>query len=126
MMSDQMVDFFVLNYKLKRIESLHQKNYIYRDIKPENFLIGRGKLVNFIYIIDFGLVKRYKEKNGAHIQYRDNKNLVGTARFVSINTHLGKGKYILTINKNKQEETIWNLWHMFGYIYLKVNFHGLG
>lgn len=126
MMSDQMVNLYIITFKLKRIESLHQKNYIYRDIKPENFLIGRGKLVNFIYIIDFGLVKRYKEKNGAHIQYRDNKMLVGTARFVSINTHLGKGKFIIRIIKSKVEEMTWNLWPTYGYTYSKANFLGLG
>lgn len=81
MLADQM---------LKRVENLHTKNYLYRDIKPENFLIGRGKFSNIVYIIDFGLAKRFKDqKTGKHIPYRDNKGLIGTARFVSVNTHLG-------------------------------------
>jgi serine/threonine protein kinase len=41
-----------------------------------------------IYIIDFGLAKKY-QLNGSHIAYKDNKNLTGTARYASINTHLG-------------------------------------
>lgn len=43
-----------------------------------------------MYVIDFGLAKRYRDpKSGEHIQYRDNKNLTGTARYASVNTHLG-------------------------------------
>ena len=44
---------------LSRIESLHNKEYLHRDIKPSNFLIGEGSNSNTIYLIDFGLFKRY-------------------------------------------------------------------
>ena len=40
-------------------------------------------------MIDFGLAKKYELKDNAHIPYKDNKNLTGTARFASLNTHLG-------------------------------------
>lgn len=52
-------------------------------------MIGRGKKSNKIFIIDFGLAKKYLNKDGSHIPYRDNKNLTGTARYTSLNTHLG-------------------------------------
>jgi serine/threonine protein kinase len=75
---------------IQRIEYMHSKSYIHRDIKPENFLLGLGKKSNIIYIIDFGLSKKYRDtKTLQHIPYRENKNLTGTARYASINAHLG-------------------------------------
>ena len=75
---------------MTRVEYIHSRNYIHRDIKPENFLIGRGEQKSLIYIIDFGIAKRYKNaKTGAHISYKEGKGLIGTARYASINAHLG-------------------------------------
>jgi serine/threonine protein kinase len=53
-------------------------------------LIGIGKKQHYVYVIDFGLAKRFRDpKTGEHIPYRDGKNLTGTARYASVNTHLG-------------------------------------
>merc|ERR1712110_1040689 len=81
MLADQMIN---------RIEYVHAKNFIHRDIKPDNFLIGLGKKANQVHIIDFGLAKKYRDpKTQQHIPYREGKNLTGTARYASVNTHLG-------------------------------------
>jgi serine/threonine protein kinase len=54
--------------------------------------IGLGKRQNVIHIIDFGLAKKYRDpRSHQHIPYRENKNLTGTARYASINTHIGIG-----------------------------------
>ncbi|XP_024967634.1 casein kinase 1-like protein 1 isoform X1 [Cynara cardunculus var. scolymus] len=81
MLADQMIN---------RIEFVHSKSFLHRDIKPDNFLMGLGRRANQVYIIDFGLVKKYRDTTThQHIPYRDNKNLTGTARYASMNTHLG-------------------------------------
>ncbi|CAJ0610219.1 unnamed protein product [Cylicocyclus nassatus] len=74
---------------ITRIEYIHERDYIHRDIKPDNFLMGLGKRGNLVYIIDFGLAKKYRDSRSQHIPYRENKNLTGTARYASVNTHRG-------------------------------------
>jgi casein kinase 1 alpha len=81
MLADQM---------LARVEYVHAKNFIHRDIKPDNFLMGIGRHCNKLFLIDFGLAKKYRDnRTRQHIPYREDKNLTGTARYASINAHLG-------------------------------------
>ncbi|KDQ17964.1 hypothetical protein BOTBODRAFT_29281 [Botryobasidium botryosum FD-172 SS1] len=78
---------------LTRVQTIHEKNLIYRDIKPDNFLIGRpgSKLARTVNVVDFGMAKQYRDpKTKQHIPYRERKSLSGTARYMSINTHLGR------------------------------------
>jgi casein kinase 1 alpha len=81
---------FYIAESLIAIDSIHQKNFIHRDIKPDNFLMGIGRHCNKLFLIDFGLAKKYRDnRTRQHIPYREDKNLTGTARYASINAHLG-------------------------------------
>jgi serine/threonine protein kinase len=69
---------------------VHDNHFVHRDIKPENFLVGKGSSEQTIYLIDFGLAKRYRdEQTRIHVSFKENKNLTGTARYASRNSHNG-------------------------------------
>ncbi len=72
------------------MEFLHNKGFLHRDIKPDNFMMGRDSTKSVVHLIDFGLAKRFRHPTTCrHISYRDGKKLTGTARYASISTHLG-------------------------------------
>ncbi len=75
---------------LLRLQTLHACGILHRDIKPANFVMGRGRMQECLYLIDFGLSKFYLDPDGNHIAYRTEKELTGTARYASLNTHLGR------------------------------------
>ena len=75
---------------LELIEAIHKKDVIHRDIKPENYVMGINKKTHLVYMIDFGLSKRFRDRvTTLHIPFKENRNLVGTARYASINNHIG-------------------------------------
>ena len=73
---------------IERLEYVHSKRFIHRDIKPQNFLMGI-KDPEIVYLIDFGLSKKFMSKKGKHIKFNINNNISGTPRYCSINALRG-------------------------------------
>uniref|UniRef100_A0A7N0ZS86 non-specific serine/threonine protein kinase n=1 Tax=Kalanchoe fedtschenkoi TaxID=63787 RepID=A0A7N0ZS86_KALFE len=81
MLADQMLNI---------IEYMHSKSYVHRDIKPANFVMGLGDRSSQVFLIDFGLAKKFRDTNTLeHFPYREQEGLTGTAKFASINAHDG-------------------------------------
>lgn len=112
----------LIDQMIARIEYVHNRHFIHRDIKPDNFCIGLNKTANKIFILDFGLAKRYIQKDRKHIPYREGKNLTGTARYASINTHLGIEQCKLIFIQHA--ETIWKVLDTLLCTSFEVCFHG--
>lgn len=75
---------------LKRAKTMHNKGYIHRDIKPANLVMGLHSNSNILYLIDFGLSKKYRNTSTQqHSYYKESKSFIGNERFASINAHLG-------------------------------------
>jgi casein kinase 1 len=69
------------------LRALHESSYLHRDLKPDNFLMDTDN--KYVYLIDFGLAKRFKTTDNVHIRERQGKKLLGTARYASANCHAG-------------------------------------
>ena len=76
-----------LGYQMIEImEEIHNKNIIHRDIKPDNFVMGRENKSKYLYLLDFGLSKKFRSSSTLkHYQLIKGKKLTGTARYASIN-----------------------------------------
>jgi len=70
---------------IKRIQTLHGKYLLHRDVKPDNYMLDSNKQ---LFLIDFGLCKRY-DHNGVHIEEKQITSMVGSINFVSLNVHKG-------------------------------------
>ena len=80
--------------QLERIEFIHSRDLVHRDVKPANFVMGVDKSSSVINVIDFGLAKKFRDpRTTMHIPYQqDEQHRVGTSLFASIHTHNSIGK----------------------------------
>jgi serine/threonine protein kinase len=68
---------------------VHESGYIHRDLKPDNILLGRKSSHMDLYLIDFGLSRKYLDNNCIHCPYSENVNFKGNIVFSSKNCLLG-------------------------------------
>nr|XP_047139978.1 casein kinase I-like [Hydra vulgaris] len=73
---------------INHLEKIHRIGIIHRDIKPNNFMFGIKEHANDLYVMDFGLSKKWYA-NKTHIEFRVGRSMIGTARYVSLNIHNG-------------------------------------
>ncbi|CAD8201251.1 unnamed protein product [Paramecium pentaurelia] len=90
---------------IQLLKDLHHSNIIHRDIKPENFVVFQDKL----HLIDFGLSKQYIQ-DGKHIEFRENKGMIGTARYASINSLKG--------NEQSRRDDLESVGYLLIYLYM--------
>ncbi|KIM71212.1 hypothetical protein PILCRDRAFT_83007, partial [Piloderma croceum F 1598] len=75
---------------ISHLQYIHSHSFIHHDLKPSNFIMGVGKHTNIVYLIDFGLLKEFRDPNAhMHIQHKEVIGLMGTAMFASIHSRLG-------------------------------------
>ncbi|CAD8194947.1 unnamed protein product [Paramecium pentaurelia] len=87
------------------LKELHNTNIIHRDIKPENFVVHQEK----VHLIDFGLSKLYIQ-DGKHLEFRENKGMIGTARYASINSLKG--------NEQSRRDDLESVGYLLIYLYM--------
>ena len=76
----------MLGYQILNVlQFIHDKHIIHRDIKPDNFVMGLNEYNAILYLLDFGLAKKYRSsKTLVQYPYIKKKKLTGTARYASI------------------------------------------
>ena len=82
--------------QLDRVEFVHSRGLILRDLKPQNFVMGLGEQSSMVHLLDFGLVRPYVNPiTNEHIPFADNLKRVGTVRYTSYNMLLKRGKLMM-------------------------------
>ena len=111
MLADQMVcvirhnaaaeiplEIIFISVKISRLELVHSRGLLHRDLKLDNFAMGAGSRSNTVYLFDFGLAKLFTNPPVIdHIPYRTGLGIIGNKPFASLNMHLGRGELVFDI-----------------------------
>ena len=68
---------------------LHERGYVHRDIKPDNFLVHNPDGTGHLVLIDLGISKKWQDDEGRHLPMSKGNDFFGTCRYASINAHQG-------------------------------------
>ncbi|CAI2342425.1 unnamed protein product [Caenorhabditis sp. 36 PRJEB53466] len=78
----------IINQSIAALRDLHEIGYLHRDVKPANMCFGiTAKNRHVLMLLDFGLVRRFKEPDGEWRQHRPKAGFRGTQRYVSVRVH---------------------------------------
>ncbi|EDW39772.1 GL15879 [Drosophila persimilis] len=103
---------------MARLEAIHAIGYIHRDVKPENFLMGRGDKCNKVFLIDFGMSHPYRDfATNKHINYSPTCSIFGTLRFLSVRAQNG--------NEQSRRDDLESLMYCLIYFYKGLPWIGL-
>ncbi|KRX49344.1 Tau-tubulin kinase 2 [Trichinella murrelli] len=81
--------FLALN-SLEALQDLHECGYLHRDVKPQNFAIGRAPDYRKVYILDFGMCRKYVKDDGTLRRPRERCAFRGTLYFASVDALRGE------------------------------------
>ncbi|KAI6023532.1 kinase-like domain-containing protein, partial [Pisolithus microcarpus] len=75
---------------IHRLKSIHLCNFIHCDVKPSNILISTGQDASLLYLIDFSIVKQYRNPyTHLHNGFGNCGSFLGSHAFASISSQLG-------------------------------------
>jgi len=97
----------VMSVSIHILETIHTQFVIHRDIKPQNFMISNEE----IFLIDFGFATFYIDEHGEHLRNCENKNIIGTPKYISYNLYHG-------VSPSRRDDLI-SLGYIYLYLYCK-------